>query len=453
MLRSLFQRLGIAVLLVLLMTMALSLRMPLHTVFAQGGLSIPSTGTVTQPFLGNNSLEKWYSSYYDQNNVLQTRPKKGAHSGVDISNGNVDCSTANPVYAAASGTVIWAGFDPSGKGFGWSVVVNNGFGIGGNGYYTYTLYGHMGTVGTSQKKSTSCVQVQVGQQVNPAGSSNPTILGYQGSSGLKKPATHVHFTIFAGTQNVTQLSSPYVPNAYPASPDFYTCLALTQGDASPTSSVTAGQSGCTTPPTYFDDFSSYTPGQPPTGYLLRGASGVVPTVQEVGGTGPAYRLLSFPYVGGQYWDSWALKDGLTLQAPYVVTVKLNFQTSGDRGGLTIAWNDTNWDRIDIQPNIYWQDVEFRITYTGPNPSSPVVTGAALTPGGLPMQVGTDYWLQVAATSNGPGQGQVIVSWSTDGTNFTPIVTATGLADVSGLAGMGTAGPNLPNTFFDDFQIA
>jgi hypothetical protein len=53
------------------------------------------------------------------------------------------------------------------------------------------------------------------------------------------------------------------------------------------------------PLTYFDDFSSYTPGQPPPGYLLRGASGAAPTVQEVGGTGPAYRRLSFPYVGGQ----------------------------------------------------------------------------------------------------------------------------------------------------------
>lgn len=447
---SFWQRLVIAGTLVLLVIIAFPVMMPLHTAYAQGGLVMPSTGTVTQPFLGNYTLEKWYNSYYDQHNVLQTAPKHGAHSGIDISNGNVDCSTANPVYAAASGTVIWAGFDPSNKGFGWSVVVSNGFNIGGNGYYTYTLYGHMGTVGQSQKKSTSCLQVKVGQLVNPAGGSNATILGYQGSSGLNKPATHVHFTIFAGTQNVTQLTSPYVPNAYPASPNFYTCLALTQGDASPVSSVTTGQSSCS--PTFFDDFSSYTPGQPPTGYLLRGATGVVPTVQEVGGTGPAYRLLNFPYVGGQYWDSWALKDGLTLQAPYVVKVKINFQTSGDRGGLTIAWNDTNWDRIDIQPNIYWQDVEFRITYTGPIPSSPVVTGAALSRGGLPMQIGTDYWLQIAATSNGPGQGQVIVSWSTDGSNFTTIVTATGLADLSGLTGMGTAGPNLPNVHFDNFQV-
>ena len=120
---------------------------------------------------------------------------------------------------------------------------------------------------------------------------------------------------------------------------------------------------------YFDDFRSYTPDQPPASYLLRGASGAAPMIEEVGGTGSAFRLLGFPQISNQYWDSWALKDGLTLHAPYVVTVKLNFQTSGDRGGLTIAWNDTNWDRIDIQQNIFWQNIEFRITYTGPIPSS------------------------------------------------------------------------------------
>jgi hypothetical protein len=208
----------------------------------------------------------------------------------------------------------------------------------------------------------------------------------------------------------------------------------------------------THPPTYFDDFSSYTPGQPPAGYLLRGASSAAPTVEEVGGAGSAHRLLSFPEVDGQYWDSWALKDGLTLQAPYTVTVKLNFQTSGDRGGVTIAWNDTNQDRIDIQPNIFGQNIEFRIAYTGPHPSSPNITGPALNHGGLPIQIDTDYWLRVAVTNNEPEQGQVLVYWSTDGINFTPVVTATQLADVTGLAGMSTAGPHLPNVLFDDFRI-
>ena len=206
---------------------------------------------------------------------------------------------------------------------------------------------------------------------------------------------------------------------------------------------------CPTPPgtNYFDDFSSYAPGQPPNGYIIRGASGVTPTIQNVGGT----NLLNFPAVSGEYWDSWVLKDGLTLCNSYTVTAKLNFQTSGDRGGVTIAWNDANWDRIDIQPNIYFQNIEFHLTYTGSIPSSPSVTGPALNRYSLPMNVGSDYWLRIVATSAGPGQCQVIVYWSTDGTNFTPEVTATGLATVTGQAGVGTSGPNLPNVYFENFQ--
>src|SRR5262249_2755514 len=104
---------------------------------------------------------------------------------------------------------------------------------------------------------------------------------------------------------------------------------------------------------YFDDFSGYTPGAPPTGWLLRGADQVTPTVKEVGGSDPSYRLVDFPEVPWQYWDRWLLKDGLMLSSFYTVTVKLNFQNSvADRAGLTIAWNDTNSNRIDIQPNVY-----------------------------------------------------------------------------------------------------
>src|SRR5207244_165230 len=98
---------------------------------------------------------------------------------------------------------------------------------------------------------------------------------------------------------------------------------------------------------------------PPSGWLLRGANEITPTIQEIGGTGPAYRLVSFPEVAWQYWDRWLLKDGLTLSASYTVTVKMNFRNSvADRAGLTIAWNDANWNRIDIQPNVYGQDIEF-----------------------------------------------------------------------------------------------
>lgn len=203
---------------------------------------------------------------------------------------------------------------------------------------------------------------------------------------------------------------------------------------------------------YYDDFSGHPIGSPPSGYFLRGASGAAPSIEDSGGTGPSYQVLSFPPIGGQYWDSWALKDGMVMCGSYTIAVKLNFQSSGDRAGVTIAWNDTNWDRIDIQPNIYFQNIEFRITYNGPISSNPSVTGSALNRYSLPMSVGTDYWIQIVATSNDPGHGQVAVNWSTDGVNFTQVVLATGLADLTGSAGVGTAGPNLPATNFDDFQI-
>jgi hypothetical protein len=51
---------------------------------------------------------------------------------------------------------------------------------------------------------------------------------------------------------------------------------------------------------YFDNFSSYPVGQPPNGLLLRGASEVTPTIQELGGVGSAYRLVDFPEVAWQY---------------------------------------------------------------------------------------------------------------------------------------------------------
>lgn len=213
----------------------------------KGGLASPSTGVVMQPFLGAYSLETWYQKYYDQFDNQLPANTNGAHSGVDISNGGSDCSY--PVYAAASGKVIWASFDPAGKGFGWSVVVENGFNIGGNGKYMFTLYGHMGTVGTSSTASNSCLQVNVGQNVNGASTSQPTLLGYQGSSGESTSATHVHFTIFISPNDYSQtLPDPYVnkwvANAYPANPDPYLCANLTQGDTSATGFLTAGQNAC-----------------------------------------------------------------------------------------------------------------------------------------------------------------------------------------------------------------
>jgi hypothetical protein len=200
---------------------------------------------------------------------------------------------------------------------------------------------------------------------------------------------------------------------------------------------------------YFDDFGTYTPGSPPAGWLLRGTDGITPTIEEVGGSGPGYRWVSFPEVPWQYWDKWLLKPDLVLSSHYIVTVKMNFQNSvADRAGLTIAWDDASWNRIDIQPNVYWDDIEFRVAYTGPLPSNVNVANTDY----IPIHAFTDYWLRVEAFDHGPGQGQVNVYWSTDGTNFTQVITATGLATVTGLAGISTAGPHMPHTHFDDFSI-
>jgi len=111
---------------------------------------------------------------------------------------------------------------------------------------------------------------------------------------------------------------------------------------------------------FSDDFSSYPAGQPPTGWLLRGTNGMTPSITNVGGT--AGNVLSFPAVSGQYWDRWALKDTVTAVAPYTATVKMNFQSSvADRAGITIGWKDDTWNRISIQPNVYWDNIEFRTT--------------------------------------------------------------------------------------------
>jgi murein DD-endopeptidase MepM/ murein hydrolase activator NlpD len=216
------------------------------TITPVGKLVIPSTGTVTQPFLGSYTFESWYTSYYDQNNNPQKWPSSNNHSGVDISKGVTDCSTSLPVYAAGEGLVIWAGWD--GPGFGWSVVVKHGYGFNGNHRYTYTQYGHMGTAGTDPKTSQSCLQVQVSQGVD-----STTLVGYQGSSGLSSEVTHVHFTILAGDQDepeLVPLSDPYnlakKYDTYPASPDFYTCMHLTSGDNNPPPlrSVNYGDNQC-----------------------------------------------------------------------------------------------------------------------------------------------------------------------------------------------------------------
>jgi murein DD-endopeptidase MepM/ murein hydrolase activator NlpD len=131
------------------------------TASAWGGMVVPSSGYVTTLSLESPYPELWFLTYYDRTNVLQATPANGAHLGVDISNGFVNCQ--NPVYSAANGTVAWTGFDTG--GFGWSVVIAHGTNVGGSGRIAYTVYGHLGTAGTSAGTSQSCVVATPNQVV------------------------------------------------------------------------------------------------------------------------------------------------------------------------------------------------------------------------------------------------------------------------------------------------
>jgi len=89
------------------------------------------------------------------------------HKGFDIANRD-----AGPILAADNGTVIAAGWDPT--GYGNKVMVDHG-----NGFVT--LYGHL-----------SVIQVQVGQTMRRG-----SVVGQMGSTG-RSTGTHLHFEIRQG---------------------------------------------------------------------------------------------------------------------------------------------------------------------------------------------------------------------------------------------------------------
>lgn len=233
---------------------------------AESRLVVPTNGTVTQYFLGTFSTEL-KGSYYDQNDQLASTKHK-LHSGVDISNGNTDCTLQqSPVRAAAAGKVIVANYI---SGFGYSVIISHGRSVSNNDKYVFSLYGHMGTPDTKKKgvpvQGTSCLAVAVNDDVTAG-----QIIGYQGSSG-KSTGVHLHWTIRANpTQNDWN-------TALWASPDFYTCKRLTEGDSSLDSSLSYGQNNCN-PVWAITGSMSTARGKPGVGVLQNGK------VLATGGTG------------------------------------------------------------------------------------------------------------------------------------------------------------------------
>lgn len=208
---------------------------------ANGNLTIPSTGSITQPFL-SQILPDTNGSYYDQNDQLQIqKTNQKFHSGVDISNGNTDCiQNLSPVYAASSGKVIYVDYDTS--GFGWSIRIDHGLSEANN-KYVFTLYAHMGMPDVKRKRGQSCLTVKQGDYVFEG-----QLIGYQGSSG-NSTGTHLHW----GTKVNPTLDIWRNKGSKWASPDFYTCMALTERDLSPLENVNAGQNICW--PTLITDIS------------------------------------------------------------------------------------------------------------------------------------------------------------------------------------------------------
>ncbi|MGA7668859.1 MAG: LysM peptidoglycan-binding domain-containing M23 family metallopeptidase, partial [Nitrolancea sp.] len=121
---------------------------------ASDGFSWPVQGTITQNF-GPTSfgLEPAYQGYAH------------FHQGLDIAN-----RMYTPIHAAASGTVIFAGW--SNSGYGFCVQIDHGNGI-------VTLYGHM-----AQQPS-----VSVGEGV-----SSGQEIGKMGSTGAST-GSHLHFAV------------------------------------------------------------------------------------------------------------------------------------------------------------------------------------------------------------------------------------------------------------------
>ena len=124
----------------------------------------------------SNAVDQWFANYYSSNSGGQSIPassggfrwpipgyievsqgyKGSAHKGIDIA-----ARAGTPIYAAASGRVIFAGFGNGSNGYnryGYVVVIDHG-----NGYST--LYAHMlyVSVGTGQT-------VSQGQKIGAVGS-------------------------------------------------------------------------------------------------------------------------------------------------------------------------------------------------------------------------------------------------------------------------------------------
>lgn len=140
----------------------------------------------TRPLSGN--VDAWESSYY-RYGVIKDDPDS-AHTGLDIR-----LEVGTPVYAAASGTVVWAGYglylsgqDSSGP-YGLAIVIRHDFGY--QGQTLYTVYGHLSHIG-----------VRRGQKVEAE-----QWIAYTGNTGISS-APHLHYEVRLGENDFFSSVNP-----------------------------------------------------------------------------------------------------------------------------------------------------------------------------------------------------------------------------------------------------
>lgn len=196
-----------------------------------------------------------------------------------------------------------------------------------------------------------------------------------------------------------------------------------------------------------EDFDSYSLGTTPSGWITRGLNEIKPITVTTAKDGD--NAIFFPGKQNTYSDKWLLKNDFALSAPFTLITKLNFQDSvADRAGITFAWDDDTWDRIDIQANVYHNNIEVRSIEDGTISSDIIITKLK----DIKINKSVPYWLKILVKEEGENNWVIYIYWSSDGNDYDLVQTAKGMNKTSGLFGLSTAGPNFPNVLFDDIQI-
>lgn len=198
---------------------------------------------------------------------------------------------------------------------------------------------------------------------------------------------------------------------------------------------------------YWNDFSQYEAGSSPHDWNKLGSTSTIePIIVEAQEEGRNFHVLKIPGLSEQPVDFDFILDGLTLQSAYTVTTKLQFNSEpADRAGIVIGWTPQG-DIIRVQANIFWNHIDVWEIFEG------ALYKRTTSDSVLVVDVNKDYWLQVHGFKNSDDENQITVSWSTNGNDFIPILTLADVAHLDGQVGLTTSGPNLPDVYFDDFQV-